>query len=107
MLRRETFVLAINKIRQHTALMDKLHETLKDFGSFPPNLDFGSLHLEGLLAVLKDAMNDEHDYIGWWLYEAADYIVSWEENGKKVECDLKDVNALYDFLCGHPTVREV
>lgn len=107
MLKRETFVLAINKIQQHADLMEKLHETLKDFGSFPPNLDFGSLHLEGLRAVLKDAMNDEHDYIGWWLYETSDYTVSWEEGGHTVECDLEDVNALYDFLCGSPTVKEV
>lgn len=98
MLKRETFVMAINKIRKHQALMDQLHQTLKDFGDFPPNLDFGSLHLEALLAVLKEAMNDKYDYIGWWLYEAGSYVVTWEEEGKTIERDLTDVNDLYDYI---------
>jgi len=108
MLKRETFTLAINKIKEHEALMDQLHKTLRKFGDFPPNLDFGSLHLEALRAVLQEAMNDEYDYIGWWLYEAADYTVSWDEDGKTVECDLTKVDSLYDYLCGNPhvTVKE-
>lgn len=43
-------------------------------------------------------MNDRYDYIGWWLYEAADYTVSWEEDGNTIERDLTDVNDLYDYI---------
>lgn len=98
MLKRETFVMAINKIQRHQVLMDQLHQTLREFGDFTPNLDFDSLHLEALLTVLKEAMNDRYDYIGWWLYEAADYTVSWEEDGNTIERDLTDVNDLYDYI---------
>ena len=43
-------------------------------------------------------MNDEYDYISWWLYENVDHIVSWKEDGQEISRDLNDVNALYDFL---------
>ena len=97
-LKRETFVDAIGKIRKHDTLMDKANKVFREFGDFAPSLDFGSLHLEALLAVLKDAMNDEYDYISWWLYENVDHIVSWKEDGQEISRDLNDVNALYDFL---------
>lgn len=106
MLKRETFVSALENIKQHEALMDRLNDICSQFGDFAPNLDFNSLHLDALRAVLKDAMGDEYDYIGWWLYETADYTVWWEEDGREVECDLTDPNSLYDYLCGNPTVRE-
>ncbi len=97
-LKRETFVSAIDKIRKHEELMDKANKVFREFGDFAPSLDFGSLHLEALLAVLKDAMNDEYDYISWWLYENVDHTISWTEDGKERSRDLNDVNALYDYL---------
>lgn len=98
MLTRETFVSAISKIKKHEELMERLDSVCREFGAFRPSLDFGNLHLQALLEVLKEAMLDEYDYISWWLYEGTDHIVSWEENGQKVSIDLTDVNALYGFL---------
>lgn len=98
MLKRETFVSAIGKIKQHEAIMDKMRAILREFGDFAPSLDFGSLHLEALLAVLKDAMNDEGDYISWWLYEDLDHTITWTQGDYECSRDLNDVNALYDYL---------
>ncbi len=98
MLKRETFISAISKIKKHDELMDRLNSICREFGDFKPSLEFGNLHLQALLEVLKEAMCDKYDYISWWLYDHADYFVSWEENGQKVVADLTDVNALYDFL---------
>ena len=92
MLTKETFVGAINKIRKHEELMERLDSVCS------PSLDFGNLHLQALLEVLKDAMNDKHDYISWWLYEGTDQTVSWEEDGQSVTVELKDADALYDYL---------
>ena len=100
MLTKETFIKAINAIRKHEELMDRLDAICREFGDFRPCLDFGNLHLQALLAVLKEAMNDQDDYISWWLYDGGDRIVSWEENGQKVSVDLTDVNALYCFFSG-------
>lgn len=48
-------------------------------------------------------MQDEYDYIDWWLYEAPDagYTVWWEEDGKEVSADLTEADALYDYLAQH------
>ena len=53
MLTRETFVNAIGKIKKHEELMDRLDATFREFGDFKPSLDFGNLHLQALLDVLK------------------------------------------------------
>lgn len=98
MLTKETFVGAINKIRKHEELMERLDSVCREFGDFSPSLDFGNLHLQALLEVLKDAMNDKHDYISWWLYEGTYQTVSWEEDGQSVTVELKDADALYDYL---------
>lgn len=57
-------------------------------------------YLQTLLDLLKAAVPDRYDYISWWLFEAADYEVTWEKDGKTVSADLKDPGALYDFLTG-------
>lgn len=106
MLKRETFVDAISKIKQHEELMDRLDSICREFGDFRPSLDFGNLHLQSLLAVLKEAMDDEYDYISWWLYDGSDHTVSWEENGQQVSVDLKDADALYDYLAGNAEGKE-
>lgn len=98
MLTRGTFVDAINKIRKHEELMERLDSICREFGDFRPSLDFGNLHLQALLAVLKEAMDDKYDYISWWLYDGSDHVVFWTEDGQDVSDDLTDVNALYDFL---------
>lgn len=94
MLKRETFVDAISKIKKHEELMDRLDTVCREFGSFRPSLDFGNLHLQTLLDVLRKVMNDKHDYISWWLFEGTDQTVSWEQEGQWITVELKDAGAL-------------
>ncbi len=98
MLSKETFLKAIGDIKKHEALMNELNTTLRKFGDFPPQPDCSHFYRDALMAVLKEAMQDQYDYIGWWLYEAADYIVTWEENGETVSVNLQEPEALYDYL---------
>ena len=106
MLKRETFVDAISKIKKHEELMDRLDTVCREFGSFRPSLDFGNLHLQALLDVLREAMNDKHDYISWWLFEGTDQTVSWEEDGQWVTIELKDAETLYDYLVEYNKEKE-
>ena len=41
-------------------------------------------YLLALRDVLKEAVNDQYDYIDWWLYEAADDFEIWE-----ADCTMK------------------
>lgn len=56
MLTREIFVDAIDKIKKHEELMERLDATCREFGDFYPSLDFSNLHLQALLEVLKEAI---------------------------------------------------
>ena len=67
----------------------------------------GNLYLQALLLLLKEAMNDQYDYIDWWLYETSDYMI-WSGDEKKEWC-LKEPEALYDFIvteCQTPQTGE-
>ena len=67
----------------------------------------GNLYLKAVLFVLKEAMNDQYDYIDWWLYETSDYMI-WSGDEKKEWC-LKEPAALYDFIvteCQTPPTDE-
>ena len=66
----------------------------------------GNEYLRALLLVLKEAVDDTFDYIGWWLYETEDYRVSEHDNSK--EWYLKDPGNLYDFIwhdCEHKELQ--
>jgi hypothetical protein len=49
---------------------------------------------EALLMVLKEAVNNQYDYIGWWLYEATDDYKVWENDDDGREWCLKEPEAL-------------
>ena len=57
----------------------------------------GAPLLAALLDVLKEAVNDQYDYISWWLYEAAPGYEVWTDDEKTKWC-LKEPEALYDFI---------
>lgn len=44
-------------------------------------------------------VNDQYDYIDWWLYEATDDYTVWEADCTMKYC-LKEPEALYDFITG-------
>ena len=56
-------------------------------------------YLLALRDVLKEAVNDQYDYIDWWLYEATDDYTVWEADCTMKYC-LKEPEALYDFITG-------
>lgn len=98
MLSRSTFISAIENIQAQEKKVEEFSAALAKMSDGVSVFDAGNQYLRGLLDVLKTAMNDRGDYIEWWLYEATDYHVSWEEEGKDVCVDLEDINALYDYL---------
>lgn len=98
MLSREVFNIAINKIRTQEANIKEFSEALSKLSDGITTFDIDNQYLAALRDVLGEAMHDKNDWIGWWLFEASDYTVTWEEDGKEISADLEDINALYDFL---------
>ena len=53
--------------------------------------------LEALLMVLKEVVHDQYDYIGWWLYDAAEDYKVWANDGNGRERRQGSRNSL-DFI---------
>lgn len=53
---------------------------------------------DALRKVLEIIFDDKEDYIGWWLYDDVEHIVSETIDGETIKYDLTSPEALYDFL---------
>ena len=98
MLSKATFVRALRMIQEQADIMDAVRQQLGRLGEKPTYFNIDSLHLQALLEVLAEVMEDNNDRIEWWLYEDVEKLVSWEENGEEVTADLTEPEALWDFL---------
>ena len=98
MLSKATFVRALRMIQEQADIMDAVRQQLGRLGEKPTYFNIDSLHLQALLEVLAEVMEDKNDWIEWWLYEDVEKLVSWEENGEEVTADLTEPEALWDFL---------
>ena len=98
MLSKETFVRALRLIQEQADIMDAVRQQLGRLGEKPTYFNIDSLHLQALLEVLAEVMEDKNDWIEWWLYEDGEKLVSWEENRVEVTADLTDPENLWEFL---------
>lgn len=98
MLSKATFVRALRMIQEQADIMDAVRQQLGRLGEKPTYFNIDSLHLQALLEVLAEVMEDNNDWIEWWLYEDVEKLVSWEENGVEVTADLTDPENLWEFL---------
>ena len=98
MLSKATFVRALRLIQEQADIMDAVRQQLGRLGEKPTYFNIDSLHLQALLEVLAEVMEDKNDWIEWWLYEDVEKLVSWEENGEEVTADLTDPEDLWEFL---------
>ena len=97
MLSKETFCEALRKIQAQKDRNEQFGEALALVGDGHFVFEGGALVLAALLDVLKEAVNDQYDYISWWLYEAAPGYEVWTDDEKTKWC-LKEPEVLYDFI---------
>ena len=99
MLRREGFCKALRMIRDQESIDEQFSKALNLVGNGHFVFGTENKYLLALRDVLKEAVNDQYDYIDWWLYEAADDFEIWEADCTMKYC-LKEPEALYDFITG-------
>ena len=97
MISKETFCKALQMIKEQSETHSQVGKALElvcdgyfVFGAFDKYRD-------ALLMVLKEAVNDQYDYISWWLYDESDTYMVWSEDESKEWC-LKEPEDLYDFI---------
>ena len=101
MLLKELFLSTLEKIKEQEKRIDEFNTALSKICDGFPVFDSENQYLIALRDLLKYTMQDQYDYIGWWLYEAPDagYTIWWDdEDGKEVSVDLTEPSALYDYL---------
>ena len=86
MLSKETFCEALRKIQAQKDRDEQFSKALTLMGDGHFVFEGGAPLLAALLDVLKEAVNDQYDYISWWLYEAAPGYEVWTEDEKTKWC---------------------
>lgn len=97
MLSKETFCEALRKIQAQKDRDEQFSKALTLMGDGHFVFEGGAPLLAALLDVLKEAVNDQYDYISWWLYDAAPDYEVWTDDEKTKWC-LMEPEALYDFI---------
>ena len=97
MISKETFCKAISLVLEQEKINDAFSAALQKVGDGPYVFGTPNRYFDALMLVLKEAVNDQYDYISWWLYEGAPtYEVSTADNTKT--WFLKEPEDLYDFI---------
>ena len=97
MISKELFCKALDMIKEQEATDEDFGRALQKVGNGHFVFGTENKYREALLMVLKEAVNDRFDYIGWWLYEGAPNFMIWNEDETKEWC-LKEPEDLYDYI---------
>lgn len=97
MITKETFCKVLALIKEQGAIDEQFNNALDLVGNGHFVYGAENKYLEGLLLLLKETMDDKYDYIGWWLYDAANGFTVRTEDNNRLWC-LKEPEDLYDFI---------
>ena len=106
MISKECFCNALRMIQEQDEIDHQFGKALELVGNGHFAYGTENKYLRALLTVLKEAMNDQYDYIDWWLYDATDDYEVQEADGRLKYC-LKDPASLYDYIIGTLKPTEV
>jgi hypothetical protein len=100
---RETFVTVMNKIKEQQEIDDRIGDALETVCGGWVCFNSENKNLEALLMLLQEVFVDIYDYIGWWLYETVEKIITTETTGPfgtivERKWDVTTAEALYDFM---------
>lgn len=98
MISKKVFVDTLKAIKDAEKTRNDASRELKRLGL---EIDWNKApFLAPLLNLLRAAVPDSHDNIGWWLFEDVEHTISWEEDGKPISVNVDDPEDLYDYLMG-------
>lgn len=98
MLKKDTFVYAINAIQEQRKKNEEFNDALDKICDGYPVFDVNNKYLEALLKIMKEEMHDDDDFIGWYLYEDVEKVVTVNDGITTKSYELTSPELLYDFL---------
>ena len=97
MISKETFVKVIDLIKKQEEIDKKFGESLETVCDSWCFYGLKNSKYDALNMLLKEIFKDEGDFIGWWLYEDVDKVITYTKPIEK-EVRLDTAEQLYDFL---------
>lgn len=99
MITKERFIKTIECIREQEKIDDEIAGALSKVCDGLVSYGINNKEYYALRELLEDVCNDIYGYIGWWLYETADYRIWYkDETGKEIERKIETVKDLYDYI---------
>ena len=98
LLSKDTFCKALRMIKEQEAINDEVAATLGKVSDGCYTFGCNNKWFDALIMVLQEAVNDQYNYIEWWLYEATEDYKVWESDEGGREWCLKEPEALYDYI---------
>lgn len=98
MIKKDDFVRSINALLKQAERDEEVNEALDVICNNEHSFcvaETSTIVTTALLVLLRNLINDEDDYIGWWLYEDVEKEVK-DVFGNKIKVDTPE--KLYDFL---------
>lgn len=109
MINLETFKKIMKDIELQEEKDDKLTKLLVNDSCYGW-ISTANVLIDNLLLLLKENLNDEYDYISWWLYDTSEQQRHvYESIDEKTECvmDLNNIEDLYYYIIGeHEKVKQ-
>lgn len=97
MISKGLFCKVLQMIQNQKKTDEEFSSALEKVGDGHFVFNSGNKYFEALMLVLKEALPDKYDYVGWWLYEATPDYKVWSEDDNK-EWNLREPEDLYDFI---------
>jgi len=95
MISKKTFIKVLKLIKEQAKINSKVGEALELVCDSWVMYGFKDKNSEALYLVLQELLDPTSDWIGWWLWEDVEKVVTYEDGGK---IKLDTAGQLYDFL---------
>ena len=79
LLSKDTFCTALRMVKEQEAINEEVATALCKVFDGLGTFGCDNKWFDALMMVLKETVNDQYDYIEWWLYEATEDYKVWED----------------------------
>ena len=94
MIKRDTFIIAMNLITEHNAQLRRMMDLAHTIGSNLLLISTENFFHDAISLVFKESFRDTDKLLDWWLYESYDQELYLGEQ----KFDASDPGNFYDFL---------
>lgn len=95
MITKKLFCEILENIQLQNSIDEQVSKSLETISDTWVMINSNNKIYKVLFTLLEEVMNDNGDWISWWLYEDVDKVVTFN-NGEKII--VKTPEQLYDFL---------